>query len=77
MPDTLSFIVSTVDLDFALDILAELLPNLLYPVALVALTAERNRRTLMAPAMPILMARRVWEELPSAIKPLLGTPVVS
>ena len=36
--DTLSFIVSTADLDFALDILGELLPNLLYPVALAALT---------------------------------------
>jgi hypothetical protein len=73
--DTLAFAVSTEDLDFALDILAELLPNLLYPVALVALTAERERRTLKAPAMLISMARRVYEQLPSAIKPLLGAPV--
>ena len=73
--DTLSFVVSTADLDFALDILAELLPNLLYPVALAAFTAERERRTLMAPAMPITMTRRVYEALPSAIKPLLGAPV--
>ena len=73
--DALSFIVSTADLDLALDILGELLPNLLYPVALAALTLERERRTLKEPAMPILMARRVYEALPSAIKPLLGAPV--
>jgi len=73
--DALSFIVSTADLDFALDLLGELLPNLLYPVALAALTLERERRTLKEPAMPILMARRVYEALPSAIKPLLGAPV--
>ena len=49
--DTLSFVVSNADLDFALDILAELLANLLYPVALAAFTDERERRSLMAPAM--------------------------
>jgi hypothetical protein len=75
--DTLSFVVSNADLDFALDILAELLANLLYPVALAALTDERERRSLMAPAMPILMTRRVYDELPTPIKPLLGAPVVS
>ena len=75
--DMLFFAVSTVNLDAAIIVLGNLFPETLYPIAWRILTAERERRDLKAPAMPIIMARRVYDELPTPIKPLLGAPVVS
>ena len=72
--DTLSFTVSTSDLDAVIGALKELLPETLYPIAWRILTAERERRALKAPAAPIIMARQVYEDLPAPLKPLLGTP---
>jgi len=74
--DTLYFTVSTENLDAALDILGDLLPRLLHPVAWEALMAERERRSAKAPPRPVIMTRWVYDKLPPSIKPLLGAPVV-
>ena len=71
--DPLFFVVSTVNLDAAIAGLANLFPETLYPIAWRILTKERERRDLKEPAMPILMTRPIYDELPPPIKPLLGT----
>ena len=77
MCDTLSFTISTPDLDAVIGALKDMLPETLYPIAWRILTVERERRALKAPAMPMIMARQVYDDLPLPIKPLLGVPVVS
>ena len=62
--DTLSFTVSTADLDAVIGALKDMLPETLYPIAWRTLTTEHERRALKAPAMPIIVARQVYDDLP-------------
>ena len=53
--ETLSFTISTPDLDAIIGALKDMLPETLYPIAWRILTAKRERRALKAPAAPIIM----------------------
>jgi hypothetical protein len=67
-PDSVSFRVSTENLDRAIRMLRALGGLNLYPVAHQVLVLERSKRRLQAPPAEILLTRRISEELPQEVK---------
>ncbi len=70
-PNSLSFRVSTENLNGAIEILRALGGLAQYPAAYQALVLERSRRELQSPPQEIRLAREPFEALPPDVRQLL------
>jgi hypothetical protein len=70
-PGTLSFPVSTENLNGAIELLRSLGGLAQYPEAYQALVLERSRRELLSPPNEIRLARETFEGLPREVQQLL------
>lgn len=70
-PDSLSFRVSTENLNGAIETLRALGGLGPYPEAYQALVLERSRRELQSPPQEIRLARATFEALPREVRQLL------